>query len=70
MKDMGEAICVIGIKIFQDRSRGLLGLSHKAYIERILKIFNMENCSASVAPIQKKYKFSIMKSPQNELERK
>jgi hypothetical protein len=27
MKDMGEATYVIGIEIFCDRSRGLLGLS-------------------------------------------
>jgi Reverse transcriptase (RNA-dependent DNA polymerase) len=32
MKDMGEANCVIGIEIFRDRSKGLLGLSQKAYI--------------------------------------
>ena len=70
MKDMCEAIYLIGIKIFWDRSCGLLGLSQKAYIERVLKIFNMENCSTSVAPIQKEDKFSIMESPQNELERK
>ena len=48
---MCEATYVIGIEIFWDRSRGLLGLSQKAYIERVLKRFNMENYSASVAPI-------------------
>ena len=36
MKDMGEATYVIGIEIFRDRSRGLLGLSQKAYVERVL----------------------------------
>jgi len=52
-KDMGEATHVIGIEIFRDRSRGLLGLSQKQYIERVLERFGMENCSASVAPLQK-----------------
>ena len=51
MKDMGEATYVIGIEIFGDQSRGLLGLSQKAYIERVLERFNMENYSASIAPI-------------------
>ena len=37
MKDMGEANYVIGIEIFRDRSQGLLGLSHKSYINRVLK---------------------------------
>ena len=47
MKDMGEATYVIGIEIFCDRSRGLLGLSQNQYIETILERFGMENCSAS-----------------------
>ena len=68
MKDMGEANYVIGIAIFWDRSRGLLGLSQKAYIERVLVRFNKEKCSAGVAPIQKGDKFSLMQCPQNEWE--
>ena len=64
MKDMCEATYVIGIEIFRDRSRGLLGLSKKAYIKRVLKMFNMEKYSASVAPIQKKIdKFNNMQCP-------
>jgi hypothetical protein len=70
MKDMGEATYVIGIEIFRVRSRGLLGLSQKQYIERVLERFCMENCSASVAPLQKGDKFSLMQCPQNEWERK
>uniref|UniRef100_A0A2N9HUJ9 Reverse transcriptase Ty1/copia-type domain-containing protein n=1 Tax=Fagus sylvatica TaxID=28930 RepID=A0A2N9HUJ9_FAGSY len=53
MKDMDKTTYVIGIEIFRNRSRGILGLSQKAYIERVLERFKMENCSASVAPIQK-----------------
>ena len=51
MKDIDEETYVIGIEIFRDRSRGILGLSQKVYIERVLERFKMENCSASVAPI-------------------
>ena len=36
MKDMGEASYVIGIEIFRDRSQGILGLSQKAYINKVL----------------------------------
>ena len=60
MKDMDEATFVIGIEIFRDRSRGILGLSQKAYTERVLERFKMENCSTSVALIQKGDKFSLM----------
>ena len=60
MKDMGEASYVIGISISRNRSHGLLGLSQKAYIEKILERFNINNCSARVVPIQKWDKFSLI----------
>ena len=69
MKDLGEASYVIGIEIFCDRSQGLLGLSQKAYINKVLEKFKMERCSASVVPIQKGDKFSLEQCPRNELER-
>ena len=70
IKDMDEAAYVIGIEIFRDRSHEILGLSHKAYIERVLERFKIENCSASVVSIHKGDKFSLIQCPQNELERK
>ncbi|CAL1361871.1 unnamed protein product [Linum trigynum] len=70
MKDLGEASYVIGIEIFRDRSQGLLGLSQKSYINRILERYNMAECSANVVPIQKGDKFSLKQCPKNELERK
>ncbi|KAA0032876.1 Retrovirus-related Pol polyprotein from transposon TNT 1-94 [Cucumis melo var. makuwa] len=69
MKDMGEASYVIGIEIFRDRTHGLLGLSQKAYINKVLEKFKMDKCSSSVVPIQKGDKFSLMQCPKNELER-
>ncbi|RVW98877.1 Retrovirus-related Pol polyprotein from transposon TNT 1-94 [Vitis vinifera] len=53
MVDMGEANYVIGIEIFRDRSRGVLGLSQKGYIDRVLERFNMQSCSSGIAPILK-----------------
>ena len=43
MKDLGEAAFILGIKIYRDRSRRLIGLSQSAYIDKILKRFNMQN---------------------------
>ena len=60
MKDMGETSYVIGIEIICDRSQGLLGLSQKVYINKVLKRFRMETCSSKVVPIQKGDKFSLM----------
>nr|GEV40859.1 putative zinc finger, CCHC-type [Tanacetum cinerariifolium] len=53
MKDLGEASYVIGIEIHRDQVNGRLGLSHKAYIERILNRFNMQHCSPTVALVIK-----------------
>ncbi|KAL0391304.1 UNVERIFIED_CONTAM: Copia protein, partial [Sesamum latifolium] len=43
MKDMGEASYIIGIKIYRDRSRRMLGLTQSSYIEKVLKRFKMKN---------------------------
>jgi hypothetical protein len=45
MKDLGDASYVLGIEIHRDRTRGVLGLSQKAYIEKVLKRYNMHECS-------------------------
>ncbi|KAG8472923.1 hypothetical protein CXB51_035047 [Gossypium anomalum] len=42
MKDLGEATYILGVKIYRDRSRRLLGLSQGTYIDKVLKRFNME----------------------------
>ena len=67
MEDTGEASYVIGIEIQRNRSRKILWLSQKAYINKILERFNMRNCSASVAPIIKGDKFSLSQCPKNSL---
>ena len=69
MKNMGEASYVIGIKIHRDRSRGVLGLSQEAYINKVLERFRMENCSPSVAPIVRGDKFNLDQCPKSNLER-
>jgi hypothetical protein len=53
MKDLGEAPFVLGIEIHRDRRKGVLGLSQKAYIEKVLKKFSMHACNPTPAPIIK-----------------
>ncbi|KAL0373445.1 UNVERIFIED_CONTAM: Retrovirus-related Pol polyprotein from transposon RE1 [Sesamum radiatum] len=43
MKDMGEASYILGIKIYRDRSKRMLGLTQSSYIEKVLKRFKMDN---------------------------
>nr|GEU87808.1 zinc finger, CCHC-type [Tanacetum cinerariifolium] len=58
MKDLGEAAYILGIKIYRDRSKRLIGLCQKAYIEKILKRFYMENSKRGTIPMQKNIKLS------------
>ena len=41
MKGLGEAAYILGIMIYRDRSKRLLGLSQSTYIENMLKRFSM-----------------------------
>jgi hypothetical protein len=42
MKDLGEAAYILGIKIYRDRSKSLIGLNQDTYIDKVLKRINME----------------------------
>ena len=68
MKDLGEASFVLGIEIHRDRSKGVLGLSQKAYIEKVLKKFSMHKCSPSPAPIVKGDRYGDFQCPRNQYE--
>ena len=48
---------MFGIKILRDRANGVLKLSQRTYIEKILKMFNMHNYSSTRASIVKGDKF-------------
>nr|GFA34657.1 hypothetical protein [Tanacetum cinerariifolium] len=57
-KDLGEAAYILGIKIYRDRSRWLIGLGQSAYIKKILKRYCMENSKRGSIPMQEKLKLS------------
>ena len=68
MKDLGEASFVLGIQIHRDRSRGILGLSQKSYIEKVLQRFGMQDCKPGDTPVAKGDKFSLKQCPKSDLE--
>jgi hypothetical protein len=51
MKDLGEAAYILGIKIYRDRSKRLIGLSENAYIDKILNWFNMQDSKKGFLPM-------------------
>jgi hypothetical protein len=61
MKDLGEASFVLGIEIHRDRRKGVLGLSQKAYIEKVLKKFSMHACNPTPAPIIKAISMGVFR---------
>ncbi|GJU70748.1 retrotransposon protein, putative, ty1-copia subclass [Tanacetum coccineum] len=58
MKDLGEAEYNLGIKIYRDRSKRLIGLCQSAYIEKILKRYYMENSKRGTILMQENLKLS------------
>ena len=42
IKDLSEAAYILGIKIYRDISRRLIGLSQSTYLDKVLKKFKMD----------------------------
>ncbi len=51
MKDLGEAQYISGIRIYRDRSKRMIELSQRIYIEKILDRFNRANSKMSFLPM-------------------
>ena len=68
MKDLGDASFILGIQIHRDRSRGILGLSQKSYIDKVLKRFGMQEYRPGDTPVAKGDKFSLNQCPKGNLE--
>jgi hypothetical protein len=68
MKDLGDASYVMGTEIHRDRTKGVLGLSQKSYIDRVLKRYNMHKCSTMPALVVKGDKLGTFQCPKNKYE--
>jgi len=68
MKDLGEVTFVLGIQIYRDHSWGILGLSQKAYIKKVLERYGMQDCKPGDTLVTKGDKFSLTQCPKNDLE--
>ena len=51
MKDLGEAAYILGINIYRDRSRRLIGLSQSTYLDKVLKKFKMNHAKKGFLPM-------------------
>ncbi|KAK8584057.1 hypothetical protein V6N12_068307 [Hibiscus sabdariffa] len=69
MKDLGEAAHILGVKIYRDRSRRLLGLSQSTYIDKVLKRFSMEESKRGFLPMRHGISLSKQMCPSTPQER-
>ena len=60
MKDLGKASYILGIHMYRDRSKRMLGLSQSRYIDTIVKSFDMKNSKRDLIPIR--YGISLSRS--------
>ena len=67
MKDLGEASYVLDIEIHRDRKNRVLGLSQKAYLEKVLKKYNMHASNATPTPIVKDDGFGNFQCPRTNM---
>ncbi len=51
MKDLGEATYILGIGIYRDKSRKLLGFSQSMYEDKMLKRFSMDFSKKGFVPM-------------------
>ena len=69
MKDVGEATYILGIKIYRDRTKRLLGLSQSTFIDKMLKRFSMEQPKRGYIPMVSGITLSKSMCPQTQYER-
>nr|GEZ35214.1 hypothetical protein [Tanacetum cinerariifolium] len=62
-KDLGEATFILGIKIYRDRSKRLIGLGQNAYMEKILQRYKMDNSKRGHIPMQERLDLNKTQGP-------
>ena len=63
MKDLGEAAYILGIKIYRDRSRRLIRLSQSTYLDKVLKMFKMDQSKKGFLHVLQGVKLSQTQTP-------
>ena len=70
MKDLGEARKILGMEISRNYSRGIVCLSQKQYLKKVLQRFGIDSKTKPVStPLAPHFKLSAMESPQTDEER-
>ncbi|GJR00720.1 hypothetical protein Tco_0523704 [Tanacetum coccineum] len=70
MKDLGPSKQILGMSIIRDRTKGILRLSQKKYIGKVLEKFNMKDVKARCQPLADRFKLSKKQAPKTEASRR
>ncbi|GJZ24082.1 retrotransposon protein, putative, ty1-copia subclass [Tanacetum coccineum] len=65
IKDLGATAFILGIKIYRDRSKRLIGLGQNAYMDKILKRYKMDNSKRGHIPMQERLDLNKTQSLQH-----
>ena len=68
MKDLGEAKRILGMEIVRDKNQGVLKISQKSYLRRILDRFDMKDAKPIMNPIAQHFKSTSKQCPSTEEE--
>ena len=68
MKDLGEAKKILGMEILRDRAKGVLYLSQRKYIEKVVQRFSMDDAKGVSTPLASHFKLSKRLCPQTKAE--
>ena len=63
MKDLGAAKKILGVEIIRDRKSGMLYLSQRGYIEKVLRRFNMHDAKPVSTPLAAHFRLSSALCP-------
>jgi Reverse transcriptase (RNA-dependent DNA polymerase) len=63
MKDLGDVVYILGIKIYRDRSKRLIGLSQSTYIDKVLNRFSVQNSKKGFLPMNHRAQLSKTQCP-------
>ncbi|XP_062099817.1 secreted RxLR effector protein 161-like [Humulus lupulus] len=66
MKDLSPARSILGIEVTRERSQCILTLSKQAYINKIVKKFNLEEAKVVLTPIGANFKLPLLSKNEDE----
>jgi hypothetical protein len=69
MKDLCKATYILGIKIYRDRTKQIIGISQDTYFDNVVKKFQMENSKKGMMPMITDKLLSKAQRPQTDEER-